>query len=79
MKESHMKSVQAAKGKGRFLCSSQVHLDDASSKVSGDTNFEQDICIPAIHVNFFDPLLEPVNTNKQTNKHKLYYVIWLRR
>ncbi len=49
------------------------------SPVSRDTNFEQDICIPAIYVKIFDPLLEPVNTNKQTNKHKLYYVIWLRR
>ena len=40
-----------------------------STKASGDTNSEEDLCIPAIYVKSCDPWLEPVNTNKQTNEH----------
>ncbi len=69
MKESHEK-CPSCKGKVRFLCLSPKLIsqlagapsrNDVSShglqnpKASGDTNSEEDLCIPAIYVKSCDP------------------------
>ncbi len=50
-----------------------------SSKASGKTNSEEDICIPANYVKSCDSWLEPVNTNKNVSVVRDSNDAWKRR